>query len=216
MYPLARWWNLKKSPSTFSDNDRNIVVTLTALLSDVRACQRCQGLPRGPRPVIQIAASARLLIIGQAPGTRVHETGIPFNDPSGDRLRQWLGLERRGFYDASQVAIMPMGFCYPGKGKSGDLPPRPECAPTWHRALLAAMPQLACILLVGRYAQDHYLADRRTLTARVQHFADYGPRFFPLPHPSPRNQLWLKKHPWFAEQVLPALQQRLAPLNLQP
>lgn len=170
-------------------------------------------MPLGPRPVVRASATARLLIIGQAPGTKVHATGIPFNDPSGDRLRQWLEMDRDHFYDAGQVAIMPMGFCYPGKGKSGDLPPRPECAPTWHQALLAQMPAIELVLLVGRYAQDQYLDDKRSLTERVQAFADYGPRYFPLPHPSPRNQLWLRRNPWFDSQVLPALRARLALLR---
>ncbi|WKE65152.1 uracil-DNA glycosylase family protein [Gallaecimonas kandeliae] len=183
------------------------------LLELVRQCRLCEAqLPLGPNPVVRASATARLLIIGQAPGTRVHATGIPFNDPSGDRLRQWLQMDRETFYDESRVAIMPMGFCYPGKGKSGDLPPRPECAPTWHDRLLAAMPQIELVLLVGRYAQDHYLGDKRSLTERVRHHGDYG-RFFPLPHPSPRNLLWLKRNPWFEAEVLPALRARLTGLG---
>lgn len=190
---------------------------LNNLLAQISQCCLCQAhLPLGPRPVVRASSSAKLLIIGQAPGTKVHATGIPFNDPSGDRLRQWLGQDKSQFYDQSRVAIMPMGFCYPGKGKSGDLPPRPECAPTWHPALLDAMPAIELVLLVGRYAQDHYLGDKRTLTERVRHFGDYGPRFFPLPHPSPRNLLWLKRNSWFEYEVLPALKRRLNTLQLWP
>lgn len=187
---------------------------LDKLLEQVRACDLCAAsLPLGPRPVLRANASARLLIIGQAPGTRVHETGIPWNDPSGDRLRQWLGWDRERFYDESQTAIVPMGFCYPGKGKSGDLPPRPECAPQWHPPLLELMPAIELVLLVGQYAQRHYLPDAKaTLTETVRAFRDYGPRYVPLPHPSPRNQLWLKKNPWFERDVVPYLQARVAEL----
>ncbi len=184
---------------------------MTRLLDEVSRCRLCEAqLPLGPRPVVQASSTARLMIIGQAPGTRVHETGMPFNDPSGDRLRQWLQMDRTAFYDPGRQAIMPMGFCYPGKGKSGDLPPRPECAPTWHPGLLAQMPELRLILLVGRYAQNYYLdSPHKTLTENVRHFADFGPRFFPLPHPSPRNLLWLKSNPWFETEVLPALRRRV-------
>lgn len=187
---------------------------LEKLLERVRACDLCAAsLPLGPRPVLRASTSARLLIIGQAPGTRVHETGIPWNDPSGDRLRQWLGWDRDRFYDERQTAIVPMGFCYPGKGKSGDLPPRPECAPQWHPPLLELMPAIELVLLVGQYAQRHYLADARaTLTETVRAFRDYGPRYVPLPHPSPRNQLWLKKNPWFEREVVPYLRERVAEL----
>lgn len=187
--------------------------TLPPLLSDIRACRLCaQHLPHEPRPVVQAGATARLLIIGQAPGRRVHETGIPWNDPSGDRLRDWLGIPRDIFYDAAQVAIVPTAFCYPGKGRSGDLPPRAECAPAWHPQLLAAMPKVQLTLLVGRYAQEAYLRDndKCTLTETVAAFADYLPRYFPLPHPSPRNQSWWKANPWFEREVLPALRERVA------
>lgn len=187
---------------------------LDKLLKQVRACDLCAAsLPLGPQPVLRANADARLLIIGQAPGTRVHETGIPWNDPSGDRLRQWLGWDRDRFYDERQTAIVPMGFCYPGKGKSGDLPPRPECAPQWHPPLLELMPAIELVLLVGQYAQRHYLPDARaTLTETVRAFRDYGPRYVPLPHPSPRNQLWLKKNPWFEREVVPYLRERVAEL----
>jgi uracil-DNA glycosylase len=152
-----------------------------------------------------------LLIVGQAPGTKVHESGIPWNDPSGDRLRDWLELSPERFYDETDIAIVPMGFCYPGKGKSGDLPPRPECAPLWHDALLQRMPRLELTLLVGSYAQDYYLGKSGdTLTDRVRRYREFGPRFFPLPHPSPRNTLWLRRNPWFEEEVVPALRERLA------
>jgi uracil-DNA glycosylase len=187
-------------------------IALSNLLEQVRDCRHCAAtLPLGPRPVLRAGASARLMIIGQAPGTRVHASGIPWDDPSGERLRDWLNLSRETFYDASRVAIMPMGFCYPGKGKSGDLPPAPDCAPLWHARLLAHMPALELTLLVGNYAQAYYLdAPRETLTARVRRFRDFGPGFFPLPHPSPRNTLWLKRNPWFEAEVVPALRERVA------
>lgn len=182
-----------------------------ALLNEVAACTLCEPhLPLGPRPVVQIGRQARLLIIGQAPGLKVHETGIPWNDPSGDRLREWLQIGKDTFYDAEQVAIMSMGFCYPGRGKSGDLPPRPECAPQWHERLLAEMPAVKLILLIGQYAQRYYLHDNyRTLTERVRQWRDCPQPFFPLPHPSPRNQGWLKHNPWFTNDVIPALRARL-------
>jgi uracil-DNA glycosylase len=187
-------------------------IPLQDLLREIRACRHCEAqLPLGPRPVLRASDGARLLIVGQAPGTRVHATGIPWNDPSGDRLRQWLEMSREAFYDESQIAIVPMGFCYPGRGKSGDLPPPPDCAPLWHDTLLQHMPQLELILLVGSYAQDHYLGkSRETLAQRVQRFRDFAPRFLPLPHPSPRNTLWLRRNPWFEEEVVPALRRRLA------
>jgi uracil-DNA glycosylase len=187
---------------------------LRDLLSQVRSCSACgDELPLGPRPVVQASASARLLIIGQAPGTKVHASGIPWNDPSGDRLRSWLQMESPQFYDATQVAIMPMGFCYPGKGKSGDLPPAPRCAPLWHDRLLAQMPQVQLTLLIGSYAQNHYLGrSRETLTQRVARWRDFGPQCMPLPHPSPRNTLWLKKNSWFEAEVVPQLRARVAAL----
>lgn len=181
---------------------------LDHLLGRIRACRLCESqLPLGPRPVLRAASSARLLIVGQAPGTRVHESGIPWNDSSGIRLRHWLGIERERFYNEAEIAIVPMGFCYPGKGVAGDLPPRPECAPTWHPQLLPLLPNLRLTLLVGHYAQAGFLgtARGRTLTDTVRQFERYLPRFFPLPHPSPRNQLWLASNPWFETDVLPAL-----------
>ncbi len=160
---------------------------------------------------MRASVGARLLIVGQAPGRRVHETGIPWNDPSGDLLRTWLQLTREQFYDASRVAIVPMGFCYPGKGAHGDLPPRRECAPLWHARLLAFMPELRLTLLIGRHAQAYYLkgTSRSTLADTVAAYADYLPRFLPLPHPSPRNRFWLRQHPWFEAEVVPALRQQV-------
>lgn len=192
------------------------MVSLSSLLREVASCRLCeQDLPLGPRPVVQLAAPARILIIGQAPGTRVHETGLPFNDRSGDRLRDWLGVDHDMFYDAACFAIMPMGFCYPGRDpRGGDNPPRPECAPHWHDRLLAALPNVDLTLLVGRYAQKRYLAGsgKRTLTETVRAWADYGPDFLPLPHPSWRNTGWIKRNPWFEAEVLPELRRRAAAL----
>ena len=184
---------------------------LDALLSEVRACRTCEKeLPFDPRPVLRASQSARILIIGQAPGTKVHETGIPWNDPSGDRLRDWLHVDRELFYDEKEIAIIPMGFCYPGKGKSGDLPPRPECAPLWHEKLLAGLPNLQLRLLIGKYAQDYYLGTKRqSLTQTVRNWKDYLPDYFPLPHPSPRNIRWFKLNPWFEADAIPALRDKI-------
>lgn len=184
---------------------------LDRLLADIRACTTCAAqLPLGPRPVLRAGRSARLLIVGQAPGTRVHATGIPWNDPSGDRLRDWLQLDREQFYDEARIAIIPMGLCYPGKGKSGDLPPRPECAPQWHEQLLRQLPELRLRLLIGKYAQDYYLGCRgQSLAETVLNFRNYLPDFFPLPHPSPRNLRWFRNHPWFEAEVIPALRRQL-------
>jgi len=182
------------------------------LLADVRACRHCEeSLPLGPRPVVRVGDTARLLIVGQAPGTKVHASGIPWNDPSGNRLRDWLQLAPEVFYDESRIAIVPMGFCYPGKGKSGDLPPAPQCAPKWHQRLLAQMPQVELTLLVGSYAQNYYLPDSaETLTERVRRWRDFAPRFLPLPHPSPRNALWLKRNAWFEQDVVPFMRKRVS------
>ena len=177
------------------------------LLKSVRQCRLCEEfLPYGPRPVVQLDPRATILIAGQAPGRRVHESGVPFDDPSGDRLREWLGISRDTFYDASKVAILPMGFCYPGTGKSGDLPPRRECAPAWRQELLNQLPAIRLTLVIGQYAHKWHLPQtQKNLTETVRAWQDYAPNFFPLPHPSPRNNVWLKKNPWFTESLLPAL-----------
>ena len=185
---------------------------LATLLTEVRACTRCAAhLPLGPRPVLQLHASARLLVAGQAPGRKVHETGLPFNDASGDRLRDWLGVSRETFYDARQVAIVPMGFCFPGTGKSGDLPPRPECAPAWRAPLLSHLRHLRLTLVIGRYALAYHLADSgASLTEAVAGWRKHWPQVVPLPHPSGRNNLWLKRNPWFEQELLPQLRTRVA------
>lgn len=185
---------------------------LKNLLQEIGQCRLCAAaLPLGPRPVVRAARTARLLIVGQAPGTRVHETGIPWNDPSGDRLRAWLDIGRDSFYDDTRVAIVPMGFCYPGVDRNGgDKPPRPECARHWHPRLVPHLTAVDLTLLVGGYAQKYYLGNRRrpSLTETVRHWRDYAPRFLPLPHPSWRNSAWLKKNPWFGDEVLPVLRDR--------
>ncbi len=178
---------------------------LEQLLAEVRACRACgDELPLGPRPVLQMSATARILVASQAPGTKVHASGIPFSDPSGERLREWMGISRDQFYDAANIAIVPMGLCYPGRAATGDAPPRPECAQLWRDRLLAAMPRLRVTLLVGSYAQNHVLGPGG-VTERVRDFASYLPTWFPLPHPSWRVTIWARKHPWFDEDVLPAL-----------
>ena len=188
--------------------------SLNKLLRDVRDCRLCeQHLPLGPNPVLRASSTARVLIIGQAPGTRVHQTGVPWNDPSGERLRDWMQIDRDRFYNEHEIAIIPMGFCYPGKGKSGDLPPRPECAAQWHNQLLAEMPAIRLTILIGKYAQDHYLdSKRQSLTETVQDWRNHLPEYFPLPHPSPRNNRWLRNNPWFEDEVLPAFRKRIAGL----
>jgi len=177
---------------------------LDPLLSKIRACTVCaHSLPLGANPVIQAHKEAKLLIIGQAPGIKVHETSIPWNDPSGNRLRSWLDIDRETFYNPKKIAIMPMGLCYPGKGTSGDLPPRKECAPLWHQKVLAELPNIEMTLLIGQYAQNYYLNDKpSTLTETVKQWQKWAPTYLPLPHPSPRNTLWLKKNPWFEEEVV--------------
>ncbi|SDD04943.1 Uracil-DNA glycosylase [Algoriphagus faecimaris] len=183
-----------------------------SLISAVKNCRICEPyLPLGPRPVIAVAAESKILIIGQAPGTRVHQTGIPWNDPSGDELRRWLQVDRDQFYNPSIFGIMPMGFCYPGKGGSGDLPPRPECAVHWHSKLMAIMSKVELTLLIGAYAQSYYLGKmkKKNLTETVRSFDQYLPDFFPLVHPSPRNRIWMKRNPWFEDLVLPALRDRI-------
>ncbi|EPQ9971562.1 uracil-DNA glycosylase family protein [Vibrio vulnificus] len=184
---------------------------LEPLLTQIRACQVCaSALPLGANPVTQAHSEAKILIIGQAPGTKVHHTSIPWNDASGNRLRAWLDIEKQTFYDPKQIAIMPMGFCYPGQGQSGDLPPRKECAPLWHEALLKHLPNIELTLLIGQYAQNRYLSNKpKTVTETVQNWQAWLPDYLPLPHPSPRNTLWLRKNPWFEEQTVPYLRQQV-------
>lgn len=185
---------------------------LDPLFAQIRQCRRCEpDLPAGANPVIRGKSSARILIIGQAPGIKVHESSIPWNDASGQRLRRWMGLEDAVFYDESRIAIMPMGLCYPGKGRSGDLPPRPECAPLWHEAVLNQLPEIRLTLLIGQYAQQYYLKDKpKTLTDTVRQGTRWLPEYLPLPHPSPRNTLWLKRNPWFEQDVVPAFQKKVS------
>jgi uracil-DNA glycosylase len=186
---------------------------LAACLREIRACTVCAAeLPLGPRPVVRGTVSSRLLITSQAPGTRVHETGLSFNDRSGDVLRSWLGIDREIFYDESRVAIVAMGFCYPGRAANGgDLPPRKECAPLWHARLLPLFPAIELNLLVGSYAIDYYLRESRkpTMTETVRAWREYGPHYFPLPHPSWRNVLWMRQNPWYEAEVLPDLRARV-------
>ncbi|MDX1598904.1 MAG: uracil-DNA glycosylase family protein [Marinobacter sp.] len=181
------------------------------LVARVRQCTLCsEHLPLGPRPVIQLGESSRILVVGQAPGRRVHETGLPFNDPSGDRLRNWMGVSRDVFYDESKLAILPMGFCYPGTGKSGDLPPRPECAPAWREALLARLNHIELTLVIGQYAHAWHLSDpKKSVTDNVKGWRKDWPSVLPLPHPSPRNNMWLRRNPWFEQDVIPQLQRRV-------
>lgn len=185
---------------------------MQSLIREVKACTICAAhLPLGPRPVFQLHPKAKILIAGQAPGVRVHETGVPFNDASGDRLRAWMAIDRDTFYDAEKIAILPMGFCYPGTGKSGDLPPRPECAEAWRSKLLAQLPNIELTLVIGQYAQDWHLGKRQkeNLTETVRAWKEYWPKILVLPHPSPRNNIWLKKNPWFEKEVIPQLQKSI-------
>ncbi len=184
--------------------------SLIALSRDIQACTLCEKeLPLGPRPVFQAHAQARILIVGQAPGTKVHETGIPFNDPSGERLRDWMGIDSDVFYDPKKLAIIPMGFCYPGRGKSGDLPPLPRCANTWRQPLLSKLKNIELTLAIGQYAIAWHLPEReKTLTETVKNWRHYGD-VIPLPHPSPRNNIWLKKNPWFEKEVVKEIRSRV-------
>ncbi|MCX7546494.1 uracil-DNA glycosylase family protein [Xanthomarina sp. F1114] len=188
---------------------------MKSLLKDIRQCTICTAhLPLGPRPIVSAHAESKIIIIGQAPGLKVHKIGIPWDDPSGKQLRKWLNITDDVFYDESKLALVPMGFCYPGKGKSGDLPPRPECAPQWHQKLLEKMPNVELIILIGMYSQKYYLKGKakRTLTETVANYKEYLPRFLPLPHPSPRNRFWLTKNPWFEKEVIPVLQEKVGTL----
>ncbi|MBL8474400.1 MAG: uracil-DNA glycosylase family protein [Rhodocyclaceae bacterium] len=181
------------------------------LISEVRRCSICaEHLPLGPRPVLQLHPHARILVAGQAPGRKVHESGVPFADTSGDRLREWLGVSEEVFYNARQVAILPMGFCFPGTGKAGDLPPRPECAAAWRATLLQQLKNLKLTLVVGQYAQAYHLPGvGGSVTATVQSWRSYWPDIVPLPHPSPRNNIWLRRNPWFEKELLPLLRVRV-------
>lgn len=182
---------------------------LESLLSEIRACRLCEAdLPMGPRPTLGCASTATILVAGQAPGVRVHETGIPWNDPSGNRLRDWMGIDRDVFYDPGKIAIVPMGFCYPGTNpRGGDFPPRPECSRTWHDRVMALLPNIRLTLTIGQYAQAWHMRGRtgKTLTETVANWRDVAPEVIPLPHPSGRNNIWLKRNPWFAEELLPEL-----------
>ena len=191
---------------------------LKALLEEIRCCSACApDLPLGPRPVLRARSSARILVAGQAPGIRVHESGLPFNDPSGDRLRQWMGVDRDTFYDSRRIAIVPMAFCYPGSAQRGDLPPPPECARRWHTRLIPLLENVELVLALGLYAQRYHLGGGQTkrmatLTETVRRWRQYGPGVIPLPHPSPRNNIWLKRNAWFETELLPELARRVAAL----
>lgn len=184
---------------------------MDVLLNNISQCCTCKAhLPLGPRPVVTANPKSKIVIISQAPGTKVHQSGIPWDDQSGKKLREWLNVTDEEFYNTENFAIIPMGFCYPGKGKTGDLPPRPECAPQWHDALLEKMPNVKLIILIGAYAQNYYLKDKKTLTERVEDFKTYLPKYFPIPHPSPTNRFWRAKNPWFEELVVPELRDSIS------
>ncbi|NRG16306.1 uracil-DNA glycosylase family protein [Rhizobiales bacterium] len=187
---------------------------LDNLLASVRACTICEGLPLGAKPILQAGTEARILIAGQAPGRKAHERGIPFDDASGDRLRDWLGVDRDTFYDASKIAVLPMGFCFPGTSKNGDLPPRGECAPAWREKLLENLEKVELTIVIGQYAQDWHFGSRRSksLTETVANWRAFWPDILPLPHPSPRNQRWFKQNPFFEEEILPELRARVREL----
>ena len=185
------------------------------LLNDIKQCSICKdNLPLGPRPVVSADVNSKIVIVGQAPGTKVHASGIPWDDASGKQLRNWLNVTNEQFYNPKNFAIIPMGFCYPGKGKTGDLPPRKECAPQWHQPLFDDMEQIELVLLIGMYAQRYYLKSnaKNTLTETVANYTNYLPKYLPLPHPSPRNRFWHSKNPWFDVAVLPELRARVQQL----
>jgi uracil-DNA glycosylase len=206
---------LKIEPVQFIPSKQTIFIqqSMKQLLQQVKNCTVCAAhLADGVNPIIAAAPKSRIIIIGQAPGRIVHNTSIPWNDKSGDNLRNWLGIGKDIFYNPVLIALMPMGFCYPGVCKSGDLPPRPECAPLWHEKLLKKMPQVQLTLLIGQYAQNYYLGNtaKKNLTETVRNFKNYLPLYFPLPHPSPRNNIWQAKNDWFGKEVLPELKKRVS------
>lgn len=195
-------------------NDRLEIKDISAQLTAVRACTLCEELALGPKPILQLDPKAKVLIAGQAPGRKTHYKGIPFDDPSGDRLRDWMGIDREAFYDESRIAILPMAFCYPGTGKAGDLAPPVQCAQRWRKELLALLPNIELTLVIGQYALDWHLGNRshNTVTDTVGQWQNYWPELLPMPHPSPRNNRWLKTNPWFAKEVLPVLKQKVITL----
>ncbi|MCW5519877.1 uracil-DNA glycosylase family protein [Aureitalea sp. L0-47] len=181
------------------------------LLTEIRSCTICsEHLPLGPRPVIEASENSKIIIVGQAPGTKVHESGVPWDDQSGKKLREWLNVSSQLFYDVERFGIVPMGFCYPGKGKTGDLPPRKECAEAWHDKIFKSFSKVELILLVGTYAQEYFLRkDSRNLTEKVRNYSEYLPEFWPMPHPSPVNRFWRSRNPWFEKEVVPKLQEKI-------
>jgi uracil-DNA glycosylase family 4 len=188
---------------------------MIALLTEIRNCTACKDfLPHVPKPIIQANSASKIVIIGQAPGQKVQNSGVPWDDASGNNLREWLGVSKQTFYNEKVFALIPMGFCFPGTGKSGDLPPRSECAPLWHKQILKSMPEVKLTLLIGQYAQNYYLknSSKKTLTETVKNYNDYLPYFLPLPHPSPRNNIWQKKNKWFRESLIQVLQEKVEPL----
>ena len=196
-------------PSLPLSKDVRPIRSFSLLVDDVRSCTLCaDDLPFGPRPIVQLDPRAKILVVGQAPGRRVHASGIAFQDASGDRLREWMGIDRESFYDPARLALLPMGFCYPGTASSGDLPPRPECAPTWRAKILDRLEHVQLTLVIGRYAQKYHLPTAgRSVTDTVKSWRDYWPLVVPMPHPSPRNNIWLTKNPWFEEEVLPEFEE---------
>ena len=185
---------------------------MESLISEIKNCTTCLShLSHGTNPILSASTKSKIIIIGQAPGRIVHETGIPWDDKSGDRLRSWLGVSKKEFYNKDLFALIPMGFCYPGKGQSGDLPPRPECAPKWHDLVLSQIEYAELILLIGNYSQKYYLKNsvKNTLTNTVRNYTEYLPTYLPLPHPSPRNNIWMKKNSWFEDSVIPELRKKI-------